>query len=173
MDFDFAEFTAFMNVARTAAGLSIELDSEQETQRLGRALAEVCRPGCVIGLSGPLGAGKTRLVRAIAESLGVDPGAIASPTFVLIHEYEGRMPVYHFDVFRLKSPQEFEDLGVADYWNAGGVCLVEWADRVRGLLPEETWKLRIEPLGANRRQVEVDFPASAAVLADQLAIKLT
>jgi tRNA threonylcarbamoyladenosine biosynthesis protein TsaE len=162
-----------MNVARTAAGLSIELDSEQETQRLGRALAEVCKPGCVIGLSGPLGAGKTRLVRAIAESLGVDPGAIASPTFVLIHEYEGRMPVYHFDVFRLKSPQEFEDLGVADYWDAGGVCLVEWADRVRGLLPEETWKVRIEPRGATRRQVEIDFPASAAVLADQLAIKLS
>ncbi len=83
------------------------------------------------------------------------------------------MPVYHFDVFRLKSPQEFEDLGVADYWNAGGVCLVEWADRVRGLLPEETWKVRIEPRGAARRQVEIDFPASAAVLADQLAIKLT
>jgi tRNA threonylcarbamoyladenosine biosynthesis protein TsaE len=162
-----------MNVARTATGLLIELVSEQETERLGRALADVCEPGCVIGLCGPLGAGKTRLVRAIAESLGVDPGAIASPTFVLIHEYEGRMPVYHFDVFRLKSPQEFEDLGVADYWKAGGVCLVEWADRVRGLLPEETWKVRIEPLAATRRQVEIDFPASGAVLADQLASKLT
>ena len=119
-----------MNVARTDAGLVIELDSEQETERLGQALADVCDPGCVIGLIGPLGAGKTRLVRAVAESLGVDPGAIASPTFVLIHEYEGRIPVYHFDVFRLESPREFEDLGVADYWSAGGVCLVEWADRV-------------------------------------------
>ena len=94
-----------MNLARTTAGLVIEVDSEEETERLGQALAEVCEPGCVIGLIGPLGAGKTRLVRAIAESLGVDPGAIASPTFVLIHEYEGRIPVYHFDVYRLESPR--------------------------------------------------------------------
>ncbi|MGO8902873.1 MAG: tRNA (adenosine(37)-N6)-threonylcarbamoyltransferase complex ATPase subunit type 1 TsaE [Isosphaeraceae bacterium] len=158
-----------MNVARTDAGLLIELDSEQETERLGQALADVCDPGCVIGLIGPLGAGKTRLVRAVAESLGVDPGAIASPTFVLIHEYEGRIPVYHFDVFRLESPQEFEDLGVADYWGAGGVCLVEWADRVRALLPVDAWQIRIEPLEPTRRRVEIDFPASAAVLANQLA----
>jgi len=158
-----------MNVARTDAGLLIELDSEEETERLGQALADVCDPGCVIGLIGPLGAGKTRLVRAVAESLGVDPGAIASPTFVLIHEYEGRIPVYHFDVFRLESPQEFEDLGVADYWSAGGVCLVEWADRVRALLPVDAWQIRIEPLEPTRRRVEIDFPASAAVLANQLA----
>ena len=158
-----------MNVARTDAGLLIELDSEQETERLGQALADVCDPGCVIGLIGPLGAGKTRLVRAVAESLGVDPDAIASPTFVLIHEYAGRIPVYHFDVFRLESPQEFEDLGVADYWSAGGVCLVEWADRVRALLPVDAWQIRIEPLEPTRRRVEIDFPASAAVLANQLA----
>src|SRR5271157_49581 len=138
-----------MNVARTDAGLVIELDSEQETERLGQALADVCAAGCVIGLIGPLGAGKTWLVRAVAESLGVDPGAIASPTFVLI--------------------QEFEDLGVADYWSAGGVCLVEWADRVRGSLPVDTWQIRIEPLEPTRRRVEIAFPASAAGLANQLA----
>jgi tRNA threonylcarbamoyladenosine biosynthesis protein TsaE len=84
-------------------------------------------------------------------------------------EYEGRLPVYHFDVFRLESPREFEDLGVADYWGAGGVCLVEWADRVRGLLPVDTWRIRIEPLEPTRRRVEIDFPAPAADLANQLA----
>ena len=161
-----------MNVARTDVGLLIELDSEQETERLGQALAGACEPGCVIGLIGPLGAGKTRLVRAVAESLGVEPGAIASPTFVLIHEYVGRIPVYHFDVFRLESPHEFEDLGVADYWSAGGVCLVEWADRVRALLPVDAWQIRIEPLEPARRRVEIDFPASAAALANQLANSL-
>ncbi len=158
-----------MNDTPNNAGIFIELDSEQDTERLGRAMAELCEPGCVIGLIGPLGAGKTRLVRAVAEALGVDPRAIASPTFVLIHEYEGRMPVYHFDAYRLESFQEFEDLGVADYWNAGGVCLVEWADRVRALLPADTWEIRIEPIGPTRRRVQIAFPVPAAALEGQLA----
>jgi hypothetical protein len=85
-----------MDAPRTASTLIVDLASEDETVRLGRAVAELVVPGVVIGLVGPLGAGKTYLARAIAESLGVDPGAIASPTFVLIHEYQGRLPVYHF-----------------------------------------------------------------------------
>jgi tRNA threonylcarbamoyladenosine biosynthesis protein TsaE len=158
-----------MNVTRSATGLVIELDSEAETERLGRALARVVGPGVVIGLVGPLGAGKTRLTRAVAEGLGVDPGAIASPTFVLIHEYEGVLPVYHFDAYRLDSPRAFEDLGVADYWDAGGVCLVEWADKVRGLLPDHAWWLRIEPLDQARRKVAIELPtAVSAELARRL-----
>src|SRR6187455_2631640 len=113
-----------MRVERTAAGLTIEVEGEAETERVGRALAGVVGPGTVVGLIGPLGAGKTRLVRAVAEALGVDPGAIASPTFVLIHEYEGVLPVYHFDTYRLGGPDDFDALGASDYWGAGGVCLV-------------------------------------------------
>src|SRR5438067_13388120 len=101
-----------MEMARTPLGLSIELASEDDTARLGRALADLVEPGTVIGLVGPLGAGKTRLVRAIAEALGVDPTAISSPTFVLIQEYEGRLPIYHFDAYRLPTLESFEDLGV-------------------------------------------------------------
>jgi tRNA threonylcarbamoyladenosine biosynthesis protein TsaE len=150
----------------------VDVASEAETQRLGEALAFVAEPGVVIGLIGPLGAGKTRLVRAFAEAMGVDPLAIASPTFVLIHEYEGELPVYHFDVYRLPSLQAFEDLGVADYWSAGGVCLVEWADRVLPLLPAETWMVRIEPMDATRRRVEIRFPASERERAERLASQL-
>jgi tRNA threonylcarbamoyladenosine biosynthesis protein TsaE len=149
-----------MIVTPIKSGLVIQLDSEQETQRLGQALALVAEPGIVFGLIGPLGAGKTRLVRDFAEALGVDPAAIASPTFVLIHEYEGELPVYHFDAYRLPSLQAFEDLGVADYWNALGVCLVEWADRVLPLLPVGTWLVRIEPMGATTRRVEIEIPRS-------------
>src|SRR5689334_5198093 len=106
-----------MLVARAPQGLVIDADSESDTERLGRALAAEVRPeGTVIGLVGPLGAGKTRLARGIAEALGVDPGAIASPTFVLIHEYAGDIPVVHCDAYRLGSADEFEALGVADYW---------------------------------------------------------
>jgi len=161
-----------MNVVRTGTGLLIELDSEQETERLGGALARVVKPGVVIGLIGPLGAGKTRLVRAIAESLDVDPQAIASPTFVLIHEYEGRIPVFHFDAYRLESPQAFEDLGVAEYWCAGGICLVEWADRVLGLLPRDAWLIRIEPVDPTRRRVIIEVPEPALAVTDELAARL-
>jgi tRNA threonylcarbamoyladenosine biosynthesis protein TsaE len=161
-----------MIVSKFKHGLSLELFSEQETERLGQAIAETAGPGTVIGLVGPLGAGKTRLARAIAERLGVDPAAIASPTFVLIHEYEGTIPVYHFDAYRLESAQAFEDLGVADYWNAGGLCLVEWADRVRGLLPAETWFIHIEPVDAARRQVTIELPRSDAAVVDELAARL-
>src|SRR5215207_8549560 len=141
-----------MRVERTAQGLRIEVQTEAETDRVGRALAGVVGPGTVLGLIGPLGAGKTRLVRAVAEALGVDPGAIASPTFVLIHEYEGIIPVYHFDAYRLGSPDDFDALGAADYLDGDGVCLVEWADRVADRLPLGTWSVRIEPLDESRRR---------------------
>jgi tRNA threonylcarbamoyladenosine biosynthesis protein TsaE len=157
-----------MRVERSGDSLMVELGSETETDLLGGALASVVRPSVVIGLVGPLGAGKTRLSRAIAEALGVDPGAISSPTFVLIHEYEGRLPVYHFDTYRLNEARAFEDLGVADYWGAGGVCLVEWADRVRELMPAETWWITIEPLGETARLVNVSVSREDEAVLDAL-----
>jgi tRNA threonylcarbamoyladenosine biosynthesis protein TsaE len=147
-----------MRIERTGTGLTIEVATEAETERVGRALALLVEPGTVIGLAGPLGAGKTRLVRALAEALGVDPGAIASPTFVLIHEYEGRIPVVHCDVYRLRGAEEFAALGVEEYWNGGGVCLVEWADRVADRLPPGAWFLRIAPLGVESRQLVLALP---------------
>jgi tRNA threonylcarbamoyladenosine biosynthesis protein TsaE len=150
----------------------IALESEYETIRLGRAIAEVVDPGVVIGLIGPLGAGKTHLVRAIAEALGVDPSAIGSPTFVLIQEYEGRIPIYHFDAFRLQTPRAFEDLGVAEYWSRPGICLVEWADRVRELLPPDCWIIEIELAGPTSRSVRCELPPSASGLIDRLCERL-
>ncbi len=131
--------------------VSIQVVSESETDLLGRALADWVRPGTVIGLVGPLGAGKTRLVRSLSEALGVDPREIASPTFILIHEYEGRLPIYHFDTYRLASPDEFDALGVSDYFESDGLCLIEWADRVADRLPPETWTITIAPDGERRR----------------------
>jgi len=104
-------------------------------------------------------------------ALGVDPAAISSPTFVLIQEYDGRLPVYHFDAYRLPRPEAFEDLGVVEYWDSG-VSLVEWADRVRGLLPERCWTITIQPTGPTARSVRIDLPPSARDVADRLAERL-
>lgn len=161
-----------MKITRETNGLTIEVTSEHETEQLGRALAEVVAPGVVIGLVGPLGAGKTRLTRALAEALDVDPTSIASPTFVLIHEYEGRIPVYHFDAYRLPNADEFESLGASDYFTGDGVCLVEWANLVADRLPLDAWIIEIEPTGLEQRHVHVLLPNNSSIT-DQLADRLT
>jgi tRNA threonylcarbamoyladenosine biosynthesis protein TsaE len=161
-----------MDVIQSPRFLTIELASEDDTARLGRAIADLVKPGVVIGLSGPLGSGKTRLARAICEALGVLPDVIASPTFVLIHEYAGRLPIYHFDAYRLESPAAFQDLGVADYWDGAGLCLVEWVDRVRDLVPEDCWMITLEPTGATSRRVRFEPPRGSGELIDRLAERL-
>ena len=141
--------------------LVVSIVDETETAALGRILAALMIAGDVIGLVGTLGAGKTRLSRAIAEALGVDPGVIASPTFVLIHEYESlTLPVYHFDAYRLESPAAFDALGAADYWIEGnGLCLIEWADLVKDRLPRHAWWVSIESTGdLAGRSVRVTHP---------------
>jgi tRNA threonylcarbamoyladenosine biosynthesis protein TsaE len=145
-----------------ARPIVVRCGAEGATDALGRALAEVLTPGVVVGLAGPLGAGKTRLVRAIAAGLGVDPRDVSSPTFVLIHEYEGDLPVFHFDAYRLDTPSQFEALGVADYWEAGGVCLVEWADRVADLLPPGAWWVVAAIDEPGRHHYELRVPSEVA-----------
>lgn len=146
--------------------LVIRSGSEADTERIGQALADVLRPGLVVGLVGPLGAGKTRLVRAVAEALGADPGSIASPTFVLVHEYEARIPIYHFDTYRLASPEEFEAIGADEYFRGRGVCLVEWADRVAYLLPASAWWVHLEIDGDGRiLRLRADAEARRRLLA--------
>jgi len=150
-----------MRTERTPDGLVVEVDSESETELLGSALAAAVLPNTVIGLVGTLGAGKTRLSRAIAGALGVNRNEVLSPTFVLIHEYEGDLPVYHLDAYRLGGPEPFDALGAAEYWEAGGVCLVEWADLVTSSLPRDAWRVSIETLGPESRLVKVAAPLDA------------
>src|SRR5262249_51179909 len=117
---------------------SIDLPDLAATTALGRRLGRLLFPGAVVALIGPLGAGKTHLARAIAEGLDIpDSRVVSSPTFVLIQEYQARLPIYHFDAYRLRSETEFFDLGGHEYFEGSGASLVEWADRVAGCLPAE------------------------------------
>ena len=120
------------------------LKNTEETENLGKKIAESLKPGTVIALKGPLGAGKTTLAQKIAKGLGVSE-RMSSPTFTIVQEYEsGRMPVYHFDVYRVHDEDEMFELGFDDYLHGKGVCLIEWAELVEDLLPEGTRWLKLE-----------------------------
>jgi tRNA threonylcarbamoyladenosine biosynthesis protein TsaE len=144
-----------------------ELASPEATEELGRSLGERLFAGAVVALVGPLGAGKTQLARAIALGLGLADGRmVTSPTFVLIQEYPARLPIYHFDTYRLPDPAAFADLGAGEYLEGEGVCLVEWADRVEHLLPVDHLRITLEVTGAcsRRARLEAMGPRHGALL---------
>jgi tRNA threonylcarbamoyladenosine biosynthesis protein TsaE len=137
--------------------LDVDLPDLASTQKFGRRLGKALFPGAVVALVGQLGAGKTRLSAAIAEGLGIADGRIVtSPTFVLVQEYEGgRLPIYHFDAYRLGSEAEFLDLGASEYFESNGVCLVEWADRVSTCLPNEHLCVELSVTGQSSRRARI------------------
>lgn len=135
--------------------LHYEAASEADTIWLGSALERFLPPGAVVALSGTLGAGKTRLVQAIAEAAGVDRRSVVSPTFVLIQEYQGRRAIYHIDAYRLRDDDEFLALGPEEYFDSNGLTLVEWADRVEACLPRERIEVEIEVTGENARRFTI------------------
>ena len=123
----------------------IILKNEQETKEFGKKLAESLEVGATIALIGDLGAGKTTLTKAIAAGLGVSE-VLTSPTFTIVCEYDsGRLPLYHFDVYRVHDSEELFEIGFEDYLHRGGVCLIEWANLLEeGLLPENAMTIKME-----------------------------
>ena len=111
--------------------------NETETEAAGESLAARLRPGAVIACRGGLGAGKTAFTRGLARGLGCT-GRVTSPTFTIVNEYEGKIPLFHFDMYRLRDEDDLFDIGWEDYLNRGGVCLVEWSERIPAALPPET-----------------------------------
>jgi tRNA threonylcarbamoyladenosine biosynthesis protein TsaE len=136
--------------------------SETDTDRLGRALADALIPGTTISLVGNLGAGKTRLTAAVAAGLGIAPDEVTSPTFLLIQEHAGRLPLYHFDAYRLKNLDEFHDLGPDDYFYSDGVSLVEWGDRVQQALPDDCLRVKIEIVSPTARRFRFEATGNSS-----------
>ena len=128
--------------------------SSDETMALGRRLGERLGPGDVVAMTGPLGSGKTTLTKGLAEGLGVpEPRWVTSPTFVLVHEYPGRVPVHHVDAYRLNGPDDAEALGIDELLFGDGVTIVEWADRIAEVLPEARLDIELAHDDGDRRRI--------------------
>ena len=138
-------------------------NSPLETEAIGAALSKILTPGSVIAYRGDLGAGKTAFTRGLARGLGVgDP--VTSPTYTIVNEYlGGRMPLFHFDMYRLHSADDLWDIGWEDYLERGGICAVEWSENVRDAL-EDPITVTIEKLGEDTRRITIEGGESLADL---------
>ncbi len=141
--------------------IKIVSHSERETKDLGKKLIGLLGPSDVVCLFGTLGAGKTVLVKGMARGLGLNQDEVISPTFVLIREYfpaksaRIKLPLYHFDLYRLKRTQDILSLGCDEYFYGQGVCVIEWAERLEGLMPEEFLKIELRVKGKHERGINL------------------
>ena len=134
-----------MEIVSTAPG---------QTFSFGRQLGQLLRAGNVLCLIGDLGAGKTLLVQGIARGLGLN-GEITSPTFTVMNVYEGMLPVYHFDLYRLEEPEQLADIGFDEYTAAGGIAIIEWADKFPGHMPDSYLRIELAKTGDDSRLIKV------------------
>jgi tRNA threonylcarbamoyladenosine biosynthesis protein TsaE len=126
----------------------------EETKEFGRSLAGELKAGSMVALIGPLGSGKTVLIQGICSGLGVTE-FVTSPTFVIINEYPGKRRVYHFDLYRLENIEEFIKLGYEEYFYGEGITLIEWAEKIKSLLPQKRMEINLEILSEKKRKISV------------------
>jgi tRNA threonylcarbamoyladenosine biosynthesis protein TsaE len=126
--------------------------SAEETVELGKKIGAFLLPNDVVALIGPLGAGKTTLIQGIAEGLEVKD-YVTSPTFIIINEYQGRLPFYHIDLYRLDEVKDIEELGIEEYFNRGGVCVIEWAEKLKELEPKACHEIEMEIVSETERKI--------------------
>ena len=140
---------------------SMESNSEKETWEIGNRIAQQCEAGTIVLLHGDLGVGKTVFTKGFAAGLGVEE-PVNSPTFTIIQIYEsGRLPLYHFDVYRIADVEEMDEIGYEDYFFGDGVCLIEWADLIQEILPRDVIAIEIEKnleKGFDYRKITISDP---------------
>jgi len=128
--------------------------SPEETKKLGETLAKGFSPGLVVALFGPLGSGKTCLTQGICSGLEVKD-FVVSPSFVLINEYEGKYKVYHIDLFRLEKLSEIINLGYEEYFYGEGICIIEWAEKAKELLPDKRMEIYLKIISEKEREIRI------------------
>lgn len=130
--------------------------SSEETEQLGREVAKVLLGREVLAFFGDLGSGKTTFLKGLISQLaGCSPGEITSPTFTYLQIYEGKCPIYHFDLYRILSVEQFEGVGFSEYLKGDGICCIEWAEKIESKLPENTLHLVFEYQGPHSRVIEI------------------
>ena len=135
--------------------ITLTTKTAEETIALGKKIGNLLRKGDVIAMQGTLAAGKTTITKGIAQALGIKE-TITSPTFCLISEYEGKMPLYHMDVYRLEGGEDFVNLGTDDMIYGEGVSIIEWSEKIMGELPKKTIILKLEPQEDGSRIITID-----------------
>lgn len=134
--------------------MKIKVNNLKDTEKLGKIIAKCIEKGTVICLDGDLGVGKTSLTQFIAKEFGVDE-YIVSPTFTIIKEYEGKLPFYHMDVYRINSEDDMYDLGYDEYIYSEGVTIIEWSHLIKGILPEERINIDIKRIDDDKREINI------------------
>ena len=140
--------------------MEITSDSARKTQDIGRFIAGNLNKGDIVCLFGDLGSGKTVLTKGIGLGLGLDKDRVTSPTFVIIRQYEARIPIYHFDLYRLALPEDILSLGYEEYLFDQGVSVIEWADKLGCLIPKEFLKIELRVVGREKRHLKISAKGS-------------
>lgn len=137
----------------TGKALKIISPTPQETERIGSLLGTMLIPGDVIALAGELGSGKTTLVRGLAQGMGFLSEEISSPSFTLVNEYQGPLPLFHIDLYRLGDVRELHEIGYEEYISEAGVAVIEWADRIRNAIPNESLWITLQYQSEESREI--------------------
>ena len=146
---------------------NIYLNNDQETREIGFKLGKLLKPGSIVCLIGDLGAGKTTMTQSLAEALEVDD-YITSPTFTIVNQYEGKMPLYHFDVYRIGCSEEMYDIGFEEYINGDGVCIIEWANIIEDILPDEYLKIELNYKDMGREMTLIHYGEEYEKIVEEL-----
>jgi len=135
--------------------VSLISNSEEETKQCAKRLAQQLRGGDIVLLQGDLGAGKTTFVKGLAQSFKVSPKKVVSPTFVIMNYYKGKLPLYHFDLYRLEDPKAIDTLDFDDYFYGEGISLIEWPERLGEYRPKEYYLVEIQHKGEHQREITI------------------